>query len=71
MARVESQLPEHLRDHPEVPGKLMESPLHKLGPADPFYCALALEEVGPFPRGGGHPGPHTPRPAYRTIPRMP
>lgn len=34
--QTDSQLARHLREHPEVRARLMESALHELGPADRF-----------------------------------
>jgi uncharacterized protein YbaR (Trm112 family) len=46
--RVDSQLMQHLREHPEVERRLMDVPLETLAPADQFFRAMVLEERGEY-----------------------
>jgi len=45
---VDSQLVQHLRQHPDLERKLMGGPLDGLGPADQYFRAAVLEERGDY-----------------------
>jgi len=47
-AQAESGLARHLRAHPDVAHRLMDSPVATLAPADQFFRALVLEERGQY-----------------------
>ena len=46
--QVDSQLVQHLREHPQVERQLIDVPLDSLAPADQFFRALVLEERGDY-----------------------
>lgn len=46
--QVDSNLMQHLNQHPEVESRLMDTPADEVTPADLFFRALALEERGDF-----------------------
>jgi len=46
--QVDSELIQHLSEHPELEEQLMEVPLDALAPADQFFRALVLEERGKY-----------------------
>lgn len=48
--QVDSNLIQYLRHNPEVEKALMEVPLESLAPADQFFRALVLEEMGDYAR---------------------
>lgn len=46
--QVDSQLIQHLREHPEVERQLMDVPLETLAPADQLFRGMILEERGEY-----------------------
>lgn len=46
--QVDSQLMQHLREHPEVERQLMDVPLETLAPANQFFRTMVLEERGEY-----------------------
>jgi uncharacterized protein YbaR (Trm112 family) len=46
--QMDSQLTQHLREHPEIERQLMDAPLETLTPADQFFRALVLDERGEY-----------------------
>lgn len=60
-----SHLDGHLREHPEVEGRLLHGPLETLAPADRFFRGLILDERGEYARAkaafdAALPGMYTP-----------
>ena len=45
---VDSQLVQHLHQHPDLERKLIGGPLEGLGPADQYFRAAVLEERGDY-----------------------